>query len=270
MDFSDFLPHMKDKVTWHKTPYPAIDPTRPELSQAGRSVLITGSSGGIGFFVARGFARAGAATVVLTGRDAASLSKAADELGAQYPGTKVVGKTVDIADPASIKSLWHGLEADGLVIDVLILSAASVQYEAATMLELGRERVMSEFAVNVGSNLELADYFYNQKKRDRGSKLVRLLRAVQLGENCPHKLTKMPKKKGSDQHLDNVHPQLRHQQDQAKLCGLEECGDAGDAAGCPGRAPERHAGHQLPPWGHYDAVGAQGGIHQGFDPMGQR
>lgn len=43
--------------TIHKTTYPTIDPARPELSQAGRTVVITGGSAGIGFAIAQGFAQ---------------------------------------------------------------------------------------------------------------------------------------------------------------------------------------------------------------------
>ncbi|KAG7410597.1 hypothetical protein Forpe1208_v010670 [Fusarium oxysporum f. sp. rapae] len=46
------LPGLK---TLHKKPYHAIYPTRPELSQEGRTILITGGNSGIGFPIARSF-----------------------------------------------------------------------------------------------------------------------------------------------------------------------------------------------------------------------
>jgi gluconate 5-dehydrogenase len=55
----------------------------------GRVALITGSSRGLGLAMAEGLARAGA-SVVLNGRDAATLAAAADKLRAQ-------GHTVDVA-----------------------------------------------------------------------------------------------------------------------------------------------------------------------------
>jgi len=46
------------------------------LSLSGRTALVTGSSRGLGFVLARGLARAGA-RVVLNGRDGAALAAAA-------------------------------------------------------------------------------------------------------------------------------------------------------------------------------------------------
>lgn len=49
---SDFFVH-EDAFTQktYRDVYPAIDPTRPELSQAGKVVVITGASRGIGKLV---------------------------------------------------------------------------------------------------------------------------------------------------------------------------------------------------------------------------
>jgi len=57
-------------------------------SVAGLSVLVTGGSKGIGRGIARVFARAGA-NVTITGRDASSLERAAEELGAAFVAADV-------------------------------------------------------------------------------------------------------------------------------------------------------------------------------------
>ena len=57
-------------------------------SVAGLSVLVTGGSKGIGRGIARVFAQAGA-NVTITGRDASSLERAAEELGAAFVAADV-------------------------------------------------------------------------------------------------------------------------------------------------------------------------------------
>ncbi|KAI1196821.1 hypothetical protein F5X97DRAFT_200997 [Nemania serpens] len=161
-------------VTRHHEPYPAIDPSRPELSQAGRAVLVTGSSSGIGFYIARGFAKAKAATVILTGRREETLTTAVESLASQYPETRFVGKVIDIADSQEVDRLWTDFDNEGLVIDVLVLSAARIQFDKTPLLERGHAEVLADYATNVGSSLQFVDRFYHQKKRSPGQKLVLL------------------------------------------------------------------------------------------------
>jgi len=160
-------------VTRRHGPYPAIDPSRPELSQRGRAVLVTGSSSGIGFYTARAFAKAGAATVVLTGRRGRSLTAAVAELVSQYPETKFLGRVLDISNSQEIDKLWTDFDENGgLVIDVLVLNAARIQFDGKSLLDRGHAEVFADYATNVGSNLQLVDHFYHQKKRDPSRKLV--------------------------------------------------------------------------------------------------
>lgn len=62
--------------TWHNTPYPAISPSREELSATGRNVVVTGGGTGIGRAIAIAFAEAGAASVSILGRREDRLQKA--------------------------------------------------------------------------------------------------------------------------------------------------------------------------------------------------
>ncbi|NUB45603.1 SDR family oxidoreductase [Fertoebacter nigrum] len=82
----------------------------------GRRALITGSSQGIGFALARGLAAAGA-EVVLNGRDAGKLAAAA----AQIPGA--VTLPFDATDHAAVRTAVDGFEADHGAIDILVNNA---------------------------------------------------------------------------------------------------------------------------------------------------
>jgi NADPH:quinone reductase-like Zn-dependent oxidoreductase len=59
------LLHTEVTKTVHRDVYPAISPSRPELNQAGRVVLVTGGGTGVGHSVARAFVRAAADTVII-------------------------------------------------------------------------------------------------------------------------------------------------------------------------------------------------------------
>jgi len=87
---------------------------------AGRRVLVTGSSRGIGLALARGLAEHGA-TVVLHGRDAERVALAGQELRAAT-GAVVETTTFDVTDPDQVDRAVEALEATG-TIDVLVNNA---------------------------------------------------------------------------------------------------------------------------------------------------
>ncbi|KAI2780740.1 short chain dehydrogenase [Daldinia loculata] len=66
--------------TWHNDTYAAISPKRPELSAAGKTVVITGAGGGVGRETALAFAEAGASRIVLLGRTEETIKTAASAL----------------------------------------------------------------------------------------------------------------------------------------------------------------------------------------------
>ena len=86
----------------------------------GRTALITGSSQGIGFALARGLAQAGAA-VVLNGRDGKKLAAAADTLRAE--GARVTMAAFDVTDAAAIAREVARIEAEFAPLDILVNNA---------------------------------------------------------------------------------------------------------------------------------------------------
>ena len=93
------------------------------FSLKGKRALITGSSQGIGFALAKGLAAAGA-DVVLNGRDAAKLAEA----GAQIAGAKVLA--FDATDHAAVRAAIDGFEANIGAIDILV-NNAGMQHRSA-------------------------------------------------------------------------------------------------------------------------------------------
>jgi NAD(P)-dependent dehydrogenase (short-subunit alcohol dehydrogenase family) len=87
---------------------------------AGRTVLITGASSGIGRALAHQCAEAGA-RLVLVARDAARLERTLGEV--QALGAGAVAMRVDLADPAQVRALVEALQSGTERVDVLVNNA---------------------------------------------------------------------------------------------------------------------------------------------------
>ena len=85
-----------------------------------KRALVTGSSQGIGFALARGLAGAGAA-VILNGRDEARLAAAAEELGKD--GASVLQSAFDVTQSAAVTAAVDALEDETGPIDILVNNA---------------------------------------------------------------------------------------------------------------------------------------------------
>lgn len=95
------------------------DHIRELFNLDGQNALVTGSSRGIGFELARALAGAGA-HVVLNARDEKSLQMAADRLAGE--GASVSTSLFDVTDPAAVRAAVAAIEAQR-PIDVLINNA---------------------------------------------------------------------------------------------------------------------------------------------------
>ena len=86
----------------------------------GQLALVTGSSTGIGYALARGLAQAGA-RVVLNGRDAPRLAAALMTLRGE--GLAIESRAFDVCDAAAAEAAVAGIEAELGPLDVLINNA---------------------------------------------------------------------------------------------------------------------------------------------------
>jgi gluconate 5-dehydrogenase len=92
----------------------------PLFDLTGRTALVTGSSQGLGFAMARGLAQAGAA-VVLNGRDRTKLDAAARALDAE--GVRVAMAAFDVTDGEAAMREVEEIEEEFAPIDILINNA---------------------------------------------------------------------------------------------------------------------------------------------------
>ena len=88
---------------------------------AGKRVLITGASAGIGAACARVFGSHGA-NLVLSARRENAIGTLAEELHRAH-GVHAVARALDVTDRAGVSAFVDGLEADGLLPDILVNNA---------------------------------------------------------------------------------------------------------------------------------------------------
>ena len=108
---------------WHNKPYPFISPNQPELSAAGKNVVVTGGGSGIGLAAAIAFAQAGAASIAVIGRRRERLQAAAADIRAAGPRTRVICEPADMAKLADADRALKNIFNEVGKIDVLISGA---------------------------------------------------------------------------------------------------------------------------------------------------
>jgi NAD(P)-dependent dehydrogenase (short-subunit alcohol dehydrogenase family) len=116
--------------TIHNDTYPAIDPTKVNLS--GKNVLITGASKGIGRAIAISYARAGASSIAILARSEDALHQVALDIlkaarSAKRPPPKIMACTVDVTSRQSVEETAVDVEKAFGHLDFLIHNAGYLE-----------------------------------------------------------------------------------------------------------------------------------------------
>ncbi|KAE8381225.1 hypothetical protein BDV26DRAFT_301982 [Aspergillus bertholletiae] len=109
--------------TWHNAPCPSISPSRPELSAANKTAVVTGAGSGIGRATAISFSRAGASKLILLGRTRSTLEETQKLLSC--------ASEVHVVDITDEKRITEAAVSVG-TWDTLILAAAVISNPAST------------------------------------------------------------------------------------------------------------------------------------------
>lgn len=128
-------------------------------------VLITGGSSGIGFSLAKKFAREGY-HLILVASNEKRLNKAARELLLRNTDIKVITVAQDLSKPDAAKKVYSTLKKMGISVAVLINNAGFGLVGDTTTLE--DRKVQEMLQVNIGA-MEMFCRLYLQDRKDKGS-----------------------------------------------------------------------------------------------------
>jgi NAD(P)-dependent dehydrogenase (short-subunit alcohol dehydrogenase family) len=150
-----FPPYTK---TFHTEPYPAIDRSRPELSTAGKVVLISGGGSGIGPRIANAFAASGATKIVIIGRTESSLLSTKKEIESKHPGVTVLTFVADIVDQAAVNKAFAVTKKEFGPIDILVGNAGYLP-DIVPVSSASVDEFFKGFEINVKGNFILSQAF---------------------------------------------------------------------------------------------------------------
>jgi NAD(P)-dependent dehydrogenase (short-subunit alcohol dehydrogenase family) len=133
-----------------------------KIDLSGKTALVTGSTAGIGYAVAKGLAGSGA-SVVVNGRSKARVDEAVARLTREAAGGKIRGIAADVSTAAGCKELIAALPD----VDILINNAGI--FEPKDFFEIPDEDWSRFFEVNVMSGVRLSRaYLQGMLKRNWG------------------------------------------------------------------------------------------------------
>ncbi|KAF1971541.1 NAD(P)-binding protein [Bimuria novae-zelandiae CBS 107.79] len=164
---------------WHSTAYPSISPTRPELSQKGKTVLITGGGTGIGAATAHSFAQAGASRIALLGRRTQPLEDTKASIQKQYPDVEVFIASVDVTKTEQVNAAFESFAplSSGKKIDVVVSNAA-VTGPFSGFLEVTDEEYLDGVMTNITMAWNVARAFIPRAAPDAT--------AIDVSSNAAH------------------------------------------------------------------------------------
>jgi NAD(P)-dependent dehydrogenase (short-subunit alcohol dehydrogenase family) len=148
-----------------RTRYPAqqtLEFSAMKIDLSGKTALVTGSTSGIGYAIAKGLAGAGAG-IVVNGRTQAKVDAAAAAITKVVRGSKVSGIAADVSTAGGCKALIAALPE----VDILINNAGI--FEPKDFFEIPDEDWSRFFETNVMSGVRLSrGYLPGMLKRNWG------------------------------------------------------------------------------------------------------
>lgn len=118
----------------------------------GKTAVVSGSTGGIGFAVARHLAESGA-RVVINGRTPERVQSAVQKLMAEFPSAKAMGVAADLATAQGCDTLIKAIPAADILVNNMGI------FEAKPFAEISDGEWMRFFETNVMSGVRLSRHY---------------------------------------------------------------------------------------------------------------
>ena len=131
----------------------------------GKTILITGGGSGLGLAMAKGFCKTGS-DIVICGRTAEKLEKAAEEIRLEREGAKVQGFSVDVRNHQSVSEMFDKVISDFGHIDGLVNNAAGNFLSASEDLSPGGFKAIVDIVLHGTFNCThtFGNYLINNKR----------------------------------------------------------------------------------------------------------
>lgn len=156
-----FLLRGESKPTYAKVSY-----LQPNSQLVGKKVIITGGGRGLGFAMAKKFVAEGA-DVLIAGRNEATLSKSAAEIGCKY-------LQLDVQNVDSFKTFMD--EADNMLGGVsCLVNNAGISLHENGFLDVAPDQFDSQFATNLKGPFFLTQCFVNKCKESGEDNIKNIL-----------------------------------------------------------------------------------------------
>lgn len=143
--------------------YSAINPAQKSLSQAGKIVMITGASRGIGRDgIAWAFATAGAKVIIITARKVSSLVDTEALIKKTNPSVEVLVLALESTNESSVADAFQKVKAVYGYIDVLVNNAGVFNSSGINLSTNSPSETLTwwrEFEVNVKGTMLVTKHF---------------------------------------------------------------------------------------------------------------
>jgi len=130
-----------------------------------KKVLVSGSTTGIGYAIAKGFAKEGA-TIYLNGRTESNVNNAVNRINEEIPNAKVVGIAADLTKEQG----FNFLSKEVPEIDVLINNLGI--YEPVNFFDSKDEDWNKMFDINVLSGVRLTRFYMSKMLKNNWGRVV--------------------------------------------------------------------------------------------------